>query len=49
LVCRRSGEAAILVWTYDGTSLIGVASRADGDSAALHQWWLDSARTLTGL
>jgi class 3 adenylate cyclase len=49
VLCRPNGDTAILVWTYHGTTVLGIASRSDGDNAALYRWWLDHGRTLTGL
>jgi class 3 adenylate cyclase len=47
LLCRELYGDAVLVWTYDGQPIVGVASRRDGDHAKLYAWWRDNARFLT--
>ncbi len=44
LLCRELYGDAVLVWTYDGQPIVGVASRRDGDHAKLYAWWRDNAR-----
>ena len=44
LLCRELYGDAVLVWTYDGQPIVGVASRRDGDHARLVAWWRDNAR-----
>lgn len=44
LLCRELYGDAVLVWTYDGQPIVGVASRRDGDHARLVEWWRDNAR-----
>lgn len=46
LLCRELYGDAVLVWTYDGEPIIGIASRRDGDHARLVAWWRDDARFL---
>ena len=46
LLCREVYGDAVLIWTYDGRSLVGAASRRDGDHAKLYAWWRDNARFL---
>ena len=48
LLCRMSFGDAILEWTYDGVPLVAVATRRDGDTQKLLQWWRDEARFLRG-
>ena len=35
---------AVLVWTYDGSHLMGRAVRDDQDMAELLRWWSENAR-----
>ena len=45
LLCSTNNTGdAILVWSYDGSSLMGRAVRDDQDMAALLKWWSDEAR-----
>jgi class 3 adenylate cyclase len=46
LLCSRFGGEALLMWTYQGTTVIARAERADGDSELLYRWWEDHARLL---
>lgn len=46
LLCREVYGDAVLRWTYDGRSLVGAASRRDGDHARLYTWWRNNARFL---
>lgn len=34
----RGGRATVL-WTYDNRGMTAMASRSDGDQAALNRWW----------
>ena len=45
ILCYQVESGARLVWTYDGTDIIAIATRSDGDAAALYQWWLANGRT----
>ena len=45
LLCSTNNTGdAILVWSYDGSSLMGRAVRDDQDMAALLRWWSAEAR-----
>jgi hypothetical protein len=45
LLCYTSETGdAILVWNYDGSSLMGRAVRDDQDMAELLRWWSEEAR-----
>ena len=46
ILCRELYGDAVLRWTYDGTPILGQASRRDGDLAALLRWWEAEARLL---
>ncbi len=48
LLCytTETGDA-VLVWTYDGSSLMGKAVRDDQDMPAALRWWSDEARFLS--
>ena len=46
LLCREVYGDAVFEWTYDGRPIVAVASRRDGDNAALYAWWRDNARFL---
>jgi len=42
----RDGEA-VLEWTYLDPNIYAIATRRDGDLAALHAWWDGSGRRLS--
>jgi hypothetical protein len=42
----REGEA-VLEWTYTAPNVYAIASRRDGDAAALFTWWEDIGRRLS--
>ena len=45
LLCYETETGdAVVMWTYDGESLVGKAIRDDRDHAALLAWWADVAR-----
>jgi class 3 adenylate cyclase len=45
LLCFSGSEApAVVYWTYDGSALLGRATRTDGDLGSLVEWWTDEAR-----
>jgi hypothetical protein len=45
LLCYTTATGdAVLVWTYDGSHLMGRAVRDDQDMAELLRWWSESAR-----
>jgi len=46
LLCRDLYGDAVLEWTYDGRPIVAVASRRDGDHAALYAWWRSNGRFL---
>ena len=46
LLCREDFGDAVIIWTYDGSPILGMAIRRDGDLAALLDWWTAEARFL---
>lgn len=46
LLCHEDFGDAVILWTYDGSPILGMASRRDGDLAALLDWWTAEARFL---
>ena len=45
LVCFETATGdAVLLWSRDGSDLLGRATRDDRDMAALLAWWQDVAR-----
>jgi hypothetical protein len=46
LLCMAFGGEALVAWTYDGETILGLATRSDGDIERLLDWWNSTARTI---
>jgi hypothetical protein len=43
IACTTSEGMAMLYWSRTDDDFVGIASRADGDAAALYDWWQTNA------
>jgi hypothetical protein len=47
VMCFMRETAAVLEWTYAEPNIYAIATRRDGDVAALYEWWEDAGRRLS--